>query len=130
PIPNSVVKRRIADGSVEFLHVRVGHRQAPIPRPLVSIAGRGFCFCAGKRSPLDMEALITTLILLGVLSLSVGQLLAFFLLLTRAGPTALLALIIPGFGFFLGRRHGIYKWLLLPYLACMGCFIAAMIVAG
>lgn len=36
PIPNSVVKRRIADGSVEFLHVRVGHRQAPIPRPLVS----------------------------------------------------------------------------------------------
>ena len=43
PIPNSVVKRRIADGSVEFLHVRVGHRQAPIPRPLVSIAGRGFC---------------------------------------------------------------------------------------
>lgn len=46
PIPNSVVKRRIADGSVEFLHVRVGHRQAPIPRPLVSFAGRGFCFCA------------------------------------------------------------------------------------
>ena len=33
PIPNSVVKRRIADGSVEFLHVRVGHRQAPIPKP-------------------------------------------------------------------------------------------------
>ena len=28
PIPNSVVKRCIADGSVEFLHVRVGHRQA------------------------------------------------------------------------------------------------------
>ena len=54
-----------------------------------------------------METLISTLILLGVLSLSVGQLLAFFLLLTRAGPTALLALIIPGFGFFLGRRHGI-----------------------
>ena len=27
PIPNSAVKRRIADGSVELLHVRVGHRQ-------------------------------------------------------------------------------------------------------
>ncbi|WP_225594654.1 hypothetical protein, partial [Pseudomonas sp. PDM22] len=50
---NSVVKRRIADGSVEFLHVRVGHRQAPIPRPLVSIAGRGFCFCAGKNGKGD-----------------------------------------------------------------------------
>lgn len=77
-----------------------------------------------------METLISTLILLGVLSLSVGQLLAFFLLLSRVGPTALLALIIPGFGFFLGRRHGIYKWLLLPYLVCMGCFTPAMIMAG
>ena len=27
-IPNSEVKRRIADGSVGFPHVRVGHRQA------------------------------------------------------------------------------------------------------
>ena len=27
-IPNSVVKRRIADGSVGSPHVRVGHRQA------------------------------------------------------------------------------------------------------
>ncbi len=30
PIPNSVVKRNNADGSVGFPHVRVGHRQAPI----------------------------------------------------------------------------------------------------
>ena len=29
PIPNSDVKRFIADGSVGFPHVRVGHRQAP-----------------------------------------------------------------------------------------------------
>ncbi len=29
PIPNSEVKRQIADGSVGFPHVRVGHRQAP-----------------------------------------------------------------------------------------------------
>ena len=28
PIPNSEVKRQIADGSVGFPHVRVGHRQA------------------------------------------------------------------------------------------------------
>ena len=28
PIPNSVVERSIADGSVGFPHVRVGHRQA------------------------------------------------------------------------------------------------------
>ena len=77
-----------------------------------------------------METLISTFILLGVLSLSVGQLLAFCLLVKRAGPDALLALIIPGFGFFLGRRHGIYKWLLLPYLVCMGCFLVAMIMAG
>ena len=27
PIPNSEVKRRCADGSVGFPHVRVGHRQ-------------------------------------------------------------------------------------------------------
>ncbi|MFV1940127.1 hypothetical protein VPH49_04755, partial [Pseudomonas luteola] len=30
--PNSEVKRCIADGSVGFPHVRVGHRQAPIPK--------------------------------------------------------------------------------------------------
>ena len=29
PIPNSEVKRCIADGSVGSPHVRVGHRQAP-----------------------------------------------------------------------------------------------------
>ena len=28
PMPNSAVKRNIADGSVGFPHVRVGHRQA------------------------------------------------------------------------------------------------------
>ena len=30
PIPNSVVKRYIADGSVGSPHVRVGHRQTSI----------------------------------------------------------------------------------------------------
>ena len=32
PIPNSEVKRVIADGSVGSPHVRVGHRQAPNPK--------------------------------------------------------------------------------------------------
>ena len=35
PIPNSEVKRCIADGSVGLPHVRVGHRQAPIPNTLI-----------------------------------------------------------------------------------------------
>ena len=49
PIPNSVVKRRIADGSVVLHHVRVGHRQAPIRNPRsrkrsgVSSLRRGNC---------------------------------------------------------------------------------------
>ena len=33
PIPNSEVKRVIADGSVGSPHVRVGHRQAHNPKP-------------------------------------------------------------------------------------------------
>ncbi len=37
------------DGSVGSPHVRVGHRQAPIPKPLVS-DDRGFCFCARKKA--------------------------------------------------------------------------------
>ena len=48
PIPNSVVKRRIADGSVGFPHVRVGHRQAPFPNPRPAQAGRGFAFALEK----------------------------------------------------------------------------------
>ena len=42
PMPNSVVKRNSADGSVGSPHVRVGHRQAPnTESPLVSA---GFYF--------------------------------------------------------------------------------------
>ena len=47
PIPNSVVKRRIADGSVVLHHVRVGHRQAPIRNPRFERGG-GFFFAARK----------------------------------------------------------------------------------
>ena len=36
PIPNSEVKRCIADGSVGSPHVRVGHRQALTPKPQIS----------------------------------------------------------------------------------------------
>jgi hypothetical protein len=36
------VKRSIADGSVGFPHVRVGHRQALILKPLVTHVIRGF----------------------------------------------------------------------------------------
>jgi hypothetical protein len=46
-IPNSEVKRYIADGSVGFPHVRVGHRQALIPNPVVHRA-TGF-FYGSKR---------------------------------------------------------------------------------
>ena len=38
PMPNSEVKRHIADGSVGSPHVRVGHRQALIPNPVVHCA--------------------------------------------------------------------------------------------
>ena len=42
PIPNSAVKRYIADGSVGLPHVRVGHRQAFIPKTPLGFAFRGF----------------------------------------------------------------------------------------
>ena len=44
PIPNSEVKRCIADGSVGLPHVRVGHCRASNPKPLSAKAARGF-FC-------------------------------------------------------------------------------------
>ena len=46
-IPNSEVKRRIADGSVGLPHVRVGHRQAPKPKDPCSIAAGVFWFWGG-----------------------------------------------------------------------------------
>ena len=46
PIPNSAVKRYIADDSVGSPHVKVGHRQGLIPETLVVyINGGGFSFC-------------------------------------------------------------------------------------
>ena len=56
PIPNSAVKRRIADGSVGLPHVRVGHRQAPIPNPRYAHACRGFVFVRGKTATIAMHA--------------------------------------------------------------------------
>jgi hypothetical protein len=44
PIPNSEVKRSIADDSVGSPHVKVGHRQALIPKtPIVSSVGVFSC---------------------------------------------------------------------------------------
>ena len=47
PMPNSEVKPLSADGSVELLHARVGHRQALIQRKPRSFTGRGF-FVSGR----------------------------------------------------------------------------------
>ena len=44
PIPNSEVKRRIADGSVGSPHVRVGHRQAPKKTKNPQSNGCGFFY--------------------------------------------------------------------------------------
>ena len=45
PIPNSEVKRLIADDSVGFPHVKVGHRQAlNTKNPRLSSDSRGFFF--------------------------------------------------------------------------------------
>ncbi|WP_238418352.1 hypothetical protein, partial [Pseudomonas cannabina] len=42
------VKRCIADGSVGFPHVRVGHRQDQIPKTLIAHALRVFVFLAAE----------------------------------------------------------------------------------
>ena len=47
PIPNSEVKRRIADGSVGLPHVRVGHRQALIRNPVTRLSGGIFLWAQG-----------------------------------------------------------------------------------
>ena len=49
PIPNSEVKRRIADGSVGLPHVRVGHRQAPIQKPRSALLVGVSSFSASKK---------------------------------------------------------------------------------
>ena len=48
PMPNSEVKPLSADGSVEFLHVRVGHRQALIPNRPCSLAAGAVLFVMRK----------------------------------------------------------------------------------
>ncbi len=45
PIPNSDVKRCIADGSVGLPHVRVGHRQASIMKRANFIVSPFFMSC-------------------------------------------------------------------------------------
>src|SRR5690554_7362256 len=58
PIPNSAVKRVIADGSVGSPHVRVGHRQALITRnPGLVEAG---VFALGRRTEATAAASVET----------------------------------------------------------------------
>jgi hypothetical protein len=52
-IPNSEVKRFIADGSVGFPHVRVGHRQAPNTTPVCSQTG--VFFVRGLRNSMTIR---------------------------------------------------------------------------
>ena len=55
PIPNSEVKRSIADDSVGFPHVKVGHRQAPISTmPPLSLLMGGFVLLARLDSDEDV----------------------------------------------------------------------------
>ena len=51
PIPNSEVKRRIADGSVGFPHVRVGHCQAPNTKHPDLLRRSGFFYAYKPFSP-------------------------------------------------------------------------------
>jgi hypothetical protein len=55
PLPNSVVKWFIADGSVGFPHVRVGHRQDSKLKTPVCSRMRGF-FWFGIRCPVILCA--------------------------------------------------------------------------
>ena len=59
PIPNSEVKRFSADGSVGFPHVRVGHRQACIPKnPSVIYLAGGFFLPAINKMKLRTKLII------------------------------------------------------------------------
>jgi hypothetical protein len=58
PMPNSEVKRFIADGSVGFPHVRVGHRQASNEKPSGEIPRVFLC------AEITMEIEITNKIIL------------------------------------------------------------------
>jgi len=50
PIPNSEVKRFIANGSVRSPHARVGHRQASKPKTPLREFGGGFFFVPSNRA--------------------------------------------------------------------------------
>ena len=63
PIPNSVVKRCIADGSVGFPHVRVGHRQAPIPKPPIVKTVGGFTISTSMKFLSDQNSRLTSYVM-------------------------------------------------------------------
>ena len=63
PIPNSEVKRFIADGSVGFPHVRVGHRQALNTMKKAQPFGWAFFIACRKR--FDVEDQLPSMIIDG-----------------------------------------------------------------
>ena len=58
PISNSEVKPLSADGSVGFPHVRVGHRQAPIPKPPIVKTIGGFTISTSMKFLSDQKSLL------------------------------------------------------------------------
>src|SRR3989338_8183216 len=63
PIPNSVVKRCIAAGSVGSPHVRVGHRQAPIPKPPIVKTVGGFTISTSMKFLSDQKSLLPSYVM-------------------------------------------------------------------
>ncbi|MCP3749920.1 hypothetical protein, partial [Pseudomonas sp. SBB6] len=59
---NSAVKRCIADGSVGFPHVRVGHRQDSIPEPLSALQTGVLSFW---RLQIALSVLVVVVVLVG-----------------------------------------------------------------
>ncbi len=57
PFPNSEVKRLSADGSVELLHARVGHRQAPNTETPALCAGV-FSFVGKRKNQTRLRRLL------------------------------------------------------------------------
>jgi hypothetical protein len=77
-----------------------------------------------------MENLATYLLVSGMLCAIFGQFYSFTLLLKKSGELAILALVVPGFAYFIARRHGIYWKVLSPYLIGIALLVAGAIAAN
>ena len=56
PIPNTAVKRRIADDSVGLPHVKVGQRQAPHSETPAALWHAGVLLCRNRRTASDVDS--------------------------------------------------------------------------